>query len=226
MKIYAFTLALFCTCTFIGCSGTLSQNRMDAASETSSQQPSLNTENPQSESQVDEPQTTSPDEMNTPCMKVSGPFCEVMISEDECDPKLVENHYKPGDTLFWVNYTQYDTTDCYYTEQEYNDNHNHKECAELQNEGRGCVIDDSPLCDVWLDADNCTVVYSRSACDEKLADLNMAPGDTVPGIWFPDRKKMECFYTKDERKNYLKKHHWKCENSNVFGSNICEVNPK
>ena len=39
------------------------------------------------------------EEAKVPCLKVSGPFCEVMASENECDPRLIENHYKVGDTL-------------------------------------------------------------------------------------------------------------------------------
>ena len=101
-------------------------------------------------------------ENKTPCLKVSGPFCEVIGSESECDPKLIENHYKPGDELYWVNRTQYDTIECYYTEKEFNESHKPGECSELQNEGKGCIIDDSPDCNLMLD-ENCTVTFTRAS---------------------------------------------------------------
>ena len=160
---------------------------------------------------------------NDLCLKVSGPFCEVFVADSDCDPRLNENNYNPGDTLYWINRTQYDTIECYYTEQEYLDNHNTDDCSETQDEGRGCIIDDSPECDLWLNEEDCTVVYSRAACDPKLVDMNKSTGDKLPGIWYSGENKMECFYTKNERQKVLNKNRLKCLNNNDMGENICVV---
>ena len=160
-------------------------------------------------------------ENKAPCLKVSGPFCEVIESDGECDPKLIENHYKPGDELYWVNRTQYDTIECYYTEIEYNESHAPGECAELQNEGRGCIIDDSPDCNLMLDED-CRVTFTRASCDEKLMELGKNVGDSVPGIRFADQKKMECFYTEKERQQYANKHKLKCHHEEGAEHDIWE----
>lgn len=158
-----------------------------------------------------------------PCLTVRGPFCEVFVSDGDCDPRLNEHHYKAGDTLYWINRTQYDTIECYYTEEEYNRDHDPKACAELQDEGRGCIIDDGPECDIRVDPDDCVVVFSRAACDEELIDLGKTTGDKVPGIWFAGDKKMECFFTDEERNGFLARNHLKCRQDDSFEDNICVV---
>lgn len=166
---------------------------------------------------------------NPPCLKASGPFCEVSISEGACDPKLNEHNYKAGDTLYWINHTQYDTIDCYYTEEEYNKDHDPKDCAELQDNGRGCVIDDSPDCNLMLDGDDCTVRYTRSSCDERLIDLNKGVGDKMPGVLIKNtnsqNETIECFYTEKERNQFLKKMNLKCSSKLEDKDNICKAVP-
>ncbi len=163
---------------------------------------------------------------DVPCLKATGPFCEVIQTDDGCDPKLIEHHYKVGDTLYWVNRTQYDTIECYYTEKEYNDSHDPEECAEIQDEGRGCVIDDSPDCNLMLDGDDCTVQYTRASCDDELLKLNKDVGDTVPGIWFAKDEKIMCFYTEKERNKYLKDHKLKCKQKMGDKGHICVTDAK
>lgn len=168
--------------------------------------------------------TESTTETDSPCLIFTLPLCEVVASDTNCDPKLNENHYKVGDQLYWVNYAQYDNTDCYYTEEEYNNNHNHDDCTELQNDGRGCIIDESPACNLVLD-ENCTVTYTRAYCDEELLNLNKDVGQTVPGVFNESDGKTECFYTEKERRKYLKSKGVKCQPHPTM-DNLCVIQPK
>ena len=168
--------------------------------------------------------TTNPEK--TSCLNVDKPFCKVFESEGECDPKLNEYHYKAGDQLYWINRTQYDTVDCYYTEEEFNKDHNPSDCSEIQDDGKGCIIDDSPGCNLMLSGDDCTVSPTRSSCDERLLELNKNIGDTLPGIWIEKDNTIHCFYTKKERDQFLKHNKMKCTSSYMYMDHICMVKLK
>ncbi len=155
------------------------------------------------------------------CLNIKMPFCEVFVSDDDCDPKLIEYHYKPGDLLYRINRTQYDTIECYYTEEEYRHAHDPKDCFEVQNEGKGCIIDDSPICNLMLDERDCTVSYTRAYCDERLLELNKQVGDSLPGIWNSHKNQIDCFYTLEERSRFLKKHELECKSGFKDLDNIC-----
>lgn len=155
------------------------------------------------------------------CLNIDKPFCKVFESEGDCDPKLIEYHYKAGDQLYWINHTQYDTVECYYTEEEYNQNHDPKDCSEIQDNGKGCIIDDAPDCNLMLNGDDCTVSPTKAYCDERLLELNKNIGDRLPGIWIEKDKKIECFYTKEERNQFLKKNKLKCNFEYKDMNNIC-----